>query len=507
MVSFNKVRILSRKSDLAIIQAKEIGNILQKKNTNLKIEYILKSTSGDKDLNTPLSEMPTPGVFTDDLRNELINKKCDIVVHSWKDLPLDTGSKTFIAATLKRADQRDILFVKKKNILKIKKNKSISILSSAPRRIYNLESFARGYLPFEINRVDFKNIRGNIPTRFDKFINGSDDGFVVAKAALDRLLINDIKKYIPLSKLINSYIDKCYWTITPLSINPTSPGQGALACEVRTEDTFIRKIMEEINNKDDYECVKKEREILKKYGGGCHQKIGVSFFNMPFGLIKSEKGETDSGDSFYSWEIKGNDVLKEKVSKNEVYPYSLKDYKLFSRVELKESIHSINSLRKYCILIARNNSLPNEAKIDESNIVWTSGLNTWKSLSKRGIWVNGSSDGMGENSKTRTESLITNPWIKLTHADAPKSKITKMIPTYKLLELPITDNINDKKHFFWMSSSAFKYVNKTFPNIIDANHYCGPGNTYEEIKKIIKDPNKLRIALSYKDWKKNLLND
>ena len=53
---------------------------------------------------------------------------------------------------------------------------------------------------------------------------------------------------------------------------------------------------------------------------------------MPFGLIKSEKGETDSGDSFYSWEIKGNDVLKEKVSKNEVYPYSLKDYKLFSRV-------------------------------------------------------------------------------------------------------------------------------------------------------------------------------
>ena len=115
--------------------------------------------------------MPTPGVFTDDLRNDLISKKCDIVVHSWKDLPLDTGSKTFIAATLERADQRDILFVKKKNILKIKKNKSISILSSAPRRIYNLESFARDYLPFEINRVDFKNIRGNIPTRFDKFIN------------------------------------------------------------------------------------------------------------------------------------------------------------------------------------------------------------------------------------------------------------------------------------------------------------------------------------------------
>ena len=36
MVSFNKVRILSRKSDLAIIQAKEIGNILRKKKYKFK---------------------------------------------------------------------------------------------------------------------------------------------------------------------------------------------------------------------------------------------------------------------------------------------------------------------------------------------------------------------------------------------------------------------------------------------------------------------------------------
>ena len=50
------------------------------------------------------------------------------------------------------------------------------------------------------------------------------------------------KLFIP-----NTY--EVYWTITPLSINPTSPGQGALACEVRTEDTFIRKIMKEINKK------------------------------------------------------------------------------------------------------------------------------------------------------------------------------------------------------------------------------------------------------------------
>ena len=109
-----KIRILSRKSDLAIIQAREFSDYLQSKHPFVEIEFLTRSTSGDKDLKTPLSEMPTEGVFTNDLRDELINNKCDLIVHSWKDLPIEVGHKTKIAATLKRADKRDILFLKKK---------------------------------------------------------------------------------------------------------------------------------------------------------------------------------------------------------------------------------------------------------------------------------------------------------------------------------------------------------------------------------------------------------
>ena len=50
-----KIRVLSRKSDLAIIQAYEFGEYLQSKFPDTKIEYITKSTAGDKDLVTPLS--------------------------------------------------------------------------------------------------------------------------------------------------------------------------------------------------------------------------------------------------------------------------------------------------------------------------------------------------------------------------------------------------------------------------------------------------------------------
>ena len=127
----DKLNILSRKSDLAIIQAREFGQILSSNFPSIKLNYVTKSTSGDKDLKTPLSEMPTEGVFTDDLRDELIKKNCDVIIHSWKDLPLDVGNKTEVAITLDRADERDLLFIKKNSTKKINQENTISIFSSS----------------------------------------------------------------------------------------------------------------------------------------------------------------------------------------------------------------------------------------------------------------------------------------------------------------------------------------------------------------------------------------
>src|SRR6056300_1169815 len=184
--------------------------------------------------------MPTEGVFTDDLRDELIKKKCDIIIHSWKDLPLDVGNHTEVAITLDRADERDLLFIKKD----------------------------------KINNIKFENIRGNILTRFKKFIEGNVDGFVVAKAAIDRLLNADQNDFPDLKNILLSYINECLWNVVPLSINPSSPGQGALAVEIRSNDFELKKILNKINNIVDYKNVILEREELKKFGGGCHQKIG-----------------------------------------------------------------------------------------------------------------------------------------------------------------------------------------------------------------------------------------
>ena len=507
MYSLKKIRILSRKSDLALIQAKQVGLKIQKQFSDINIEYISKKTSGDIDLNTPLAEMISSGVFTDDLRNDLIKNECDLAVHSWKDLPLDLGSDTILAGSLTRADQRDILFIKKNKFEEIGKKKVITIFSSSPRRIYNLEPFVKNFLPFKFTDVKFENIRGNIPSRFKKFLQGNVDILVIAKAAIDRLIGNNISEFNIISKLMKENISQCLWMVTPLSQNPSSPGQGALGIEIRKNNKKLLEIIKAISDPLTTHCVNQERKILKKYGGGCHQKIGVSFFPTFFGLMKSEKGETDNGKQFYSWKQSDTQTeVNEKITDDMIYPSSLKNYQIFQRKQIDQSILKINNIKNHCFWIARKSALPEKANISSSNIIWTSGVTTWKHLAKRGIWVNGTSDGMGEDFNPNIANLVSLPWIKLTHSKAPLTTIKNVIATYELDEIPIKEDLNTKKFFYWMSSTAFNYALRENPNIINASHSCGPGNTYKEIKKVIRDSNNLKISLSYKDWKKKLTN-
>ncbi len=499
-----KIRVLSRKSDLAIIQAREFSDYLKSKYPFIEIEFLTRSTSGDKDLKTPLSEMPTEGVFTNDLRDELINNKCDLIVHSWKDLPIEVGDKTKIAATLKRADKRDILFLKKNKTMDSKK---ITILCSSPRRKYNLENFIKKYLPQKFDEINFENIRGNIPTRFKKFFeNPNSDGFVVAKAAIDRLLLNNYSEFNELKTTLKKYINECLWSVLPLSINPCSPGQGALAIETRIQDNKLNEILKDINVSEDYSNVIKERSILKNYGGGCHQKIGVSYISHKLGLVVSKRGEDESGNHFESWDfIESKNISISNNIKDEIYPKDLKNYKIFARKQLNENIEDINNLQNKNIYVSRISAIPDKSKIKSNNVIWTSGLRTWKNLAERGIWVNGTSDGLGEDFDNEINSLTNNTWIKLTHSQSPVSSIRNKIETYQLEPIDFEIDIEKKKYFYWMSSSAFKVSIDKYPEIIEKYHFCGPGNTYNEISKILGNDKNLFVELSYDSWKKKLI--
>ena len=490
----NELTIISRKSTLAKLQAKEVSEVIKRKYPEIKIIFKAKDTLGDIDLTTPLHKMPEMGVFTSDIREELLTEKVDIAVHSWKDLPVDLEEGTEIAATIKRADQRDVLIFKKNSF----KKKKLEIFTSSPRRQENLSKFLKKAFPFEIDSLSFVDIRGNILTRIQKLKDSNADGLVIAKAALDRLLSSAEKGLSELDSLRED-LDAFLWMVIPCSQNPCAPGQGALAIEVKSGNRKVIELLKEINDLDVFKNVEDEREKLKKYGGGCHQKIGVSIENHSLGKITTEKGLTPDKElinkrSFFPFK---KELSKFKNPIKDFYPKSKKDFKLFSRSKINEGIQEIEAMKNSGLYISRASSIEKGTAIDLSNVIWTSGTENWFKLAKKGIWVNGTSDSLGEEQSKPDSFLKKVNWFLVSHVDS-ESKDKKLIATYKLVPKADIEDLSKYSHFYWMSISSFKEALKRFPSIQNAEHSCGLGKTFDELNKLY--PNRIKPFLKYEDW-------
>ena len=386
------IKIISRKSDLAVIQAEIVANALKQADKDISVSFIKKETEGDIDQLTSLSKLSNIGVFTNDIRDSLLNNEADLAVHSLKDLPIEDQKDTLIISMLERADSRDILFLKK-DIFENYNNKELRILTSSPRRVYNFSNFLESLIPFNPSNITFEDVRGNIPTRLEKLLNGDCQGLIVAKAAIDRLISYGNKD---ISAKIQSYLDDLLWMIIPLSLNPCAPGQGAIAIEVNSKRKDIIELVNKINHNETFSQVAKEREILQNYGGGCHQKIGVSIESKFFGQILTIKGQTEEGLEIEKREVVNQTTDWKNIPESNFFPSNLNKYKLFERKLINKNLKKINKLKNTNIYVSRENALPKNQNIELTNVVWTSGIKTWKKLAEKGNWVNGSSDSLGE---------------------------------------------------------------------------------------------------------------
>ena len=139
-----------------------------------------------------------------------------------------------------------------------------------------------------------------------------------------------------------------------------------------------------------------------------------------------------------------------------------------------------------------------------SNLI-TSGVSSWKKISKMGILVNSSLDSFGENYR-ETENFYKDnqkPTYKLTYEGNMLNKKFPVISHYSLVPL-INDNTIDNlfvaESFYWMSFSAFKLAIQIRPEILNKRNSCGPGQTYLQISKFIPK-NQLNVYLTYDDFK------
>jgi hydroxymethylbilane synthase len=485
--------LAARRSELARIQAFQVGRTVEKLNPQIKIEYSFSESFGDKNPQRPLWQMPEKGVFTQDLRDGLLAGRYDLAVHSWKDLAIEDDGETKIVATLPRADMRDLLLVRADAFEEVRRSGRMRILTSSPRRSYNLQQFLPAALPARIDELIFEPVRGNVPTRMRKMRNPEADGLIVAKAALDRLLEAPEDEFAATKVEIRRLLTQCRWMVLPLSANPTAAAQGALAVEIKSGRPELRELFAAINDADAFETTIYEREILKRYGGGCHQKIGTSVLRRPYGEITFLRGLTDDGVVLKDVRLKTNRPRPAKIAKDLMWPRTPSDSDWFIREPVPATIPNSP------LWVAKADALPEDAGVSDSQLVWTAGSKTWLKLASRGIWVNGSADGLGEHEDPRIETLAGGAvnWTKLTHADAPSENGMRSLATYRLIPTTDPPSIEGKQHFFWSSGSAFERALSVNPWLKSMMHFCGPGNTQKALQR---NGVEAHVFLSHEQW-------
>ena len=240
------VRIATRSSSLAMIQAREVGEDLGR-----PYELVELSTRGDQAAG-PLTEIGGKGLFTADLEDALRRGEVSLAVHSAKDLPIDLPEDMVIAAAGRREDPRDALVGPGGGAL-AELPRAARVGTSSLRRAAQVCA-ARG-------DVQILPLRGNVQTRLARLDRGDFDAVVLAMAGLKRLAV----------------ADELASKLRPLPVEQFVPaaGQGALAVECLASDAKARELAAAVNDPDSAAALAAERAVVAALGASCRSALGV----------------------------------------------------------------------------------------------------------------------------------------------------------------------------------------------------------------------------------------
>ena len=241
-----KLRLGTRKSELALFQANYVSNKLSKLGVDVEIIPIVS----EGDIKTgPLHEIGGKGLFVNKLEEALLKDEIDCAVHSLKDVPAKISNKFIINAVLPRESYADIL-VMKNNVDLLDMPDGAKIGTSSPRR-------AAQILNMNPN-LKVEPIRGNIATRLSKLSTQDYDAIIVAEAALNRLeIVCEYSTKFKISEMIQSAL------------------QGYIGVQCLNVKNDLTKVIESVNSETDMILANAERSFVAQLDGSCTSPICI----------------------------------------------------------------------------------------------------------------------------------------------------------------------------------------------------------------------------------------
>ena len=245
-----KIIVGTRGSKLALVQTNWVVEKLKKANPGIEFEIKVIKTKGDLVTHLPLHKIGDKGLFTKEIEQQLLDKEIDLAIHSMKDMPSTLPEGLKFANVPKREDPRDVLVLKEGYSSIDDLPEGAKIGTGSKRRTYQLLKYRPD--------LEIVPIRGNIDTRIRKIEDENLHGVVLAAAGLIRAGLEDkISYYIPTNIMV------------------PAPAQGALAIEIREDDTYIAEIVSHIKDEMTEIQVQAERGFLTGVNGSCHVPMGA----------------------------------------------------------------------------------------------------------------------------------------------------------------------------------------------------------------------------------------
>jgi hydroxymethylbilane synthase len=258
-ISSPDLKVGTRGSPLALVQAHNVRDRLLAIHAGLVVEVVIISTTGDQVQDRRLSEVGGKGLFTKEIQEALIDGRIDLAVHSMKDVETWLPDETEVAVVLEREDPRDAFL-----------SPRAATLDDLPAGAAVGTSSLRRQAQILHRRPELKveMLRGNVQTRLRKLEEGVVDATLLALAGLKRLGNEGVAR---------SYIETD--VILP------AVAQGVVGLETRRDDARVRDLVAPLNHAPTWTRVVAERAMLAALDGSCHTPIGGLAELSPDGRI------------------------------------------------------------------------------------------------------------------------------------------------------------------------------------------------------------------------------
>ena len=240
-----RIRVGSRESRLAVVQAQLVIERIKKCHPGLEFELITMKTTGDVILDRDLDEVGGKGLFVRELDLGLRDGVIDIAVHSLKDMPVLTPSDLPVLSFTTRENPFDAL-VLPSGAQEPDMGKPFGC--SSARRKLQLGLLYPG--------VTVRGIRGNVPLRLQKVDSGEYAATVLACAGLNRLgLQGRIARVLTAQEMI------------------PAAGQGIIAVQGRRDEDYA--FLSCVDDPASRVASAAESAFVRRLDGGCSSPIAA----------------------------------------------------------------------------------------------------------------------------------------------------------------------------------------------------------------------------------------